>query len=84
MKNRTSFVFAGKYCYFFQPGFETPNIRLASSRSNFTAQLQQARMAPQAQDTASLSSLSYQRRDASGPVWNALGDDMAVLSCSIL
>lgn len=45
-----------------QPGFETPNIRPASSRSNFTAQLQQARMAPQTQDTASLSGLSYQRR----------------------
>lgn len=45
-----------------QPGFETPNIRPASSRSNFTAQLQQARMAPQTQDAASLSGLSYQRR----------------------
>ncbi|MCI9156064.1 MAG: hypothetical protein HFF44_03865 [Lawsonibacter sp.] len=33
-----------------------------TGQSNFTAQLQQARMAPQAQDTVSLSGLSYQRR----------------------
>lgn len=45
-----------------QRGFEAPSVRPAVSQSNFTAQLQQARMAPQTQDTVSLSSLSYERR----------------------
>ena len=45
-----------------QRGFEAPSVRPAAGRSGFTAQLQQARMAPQTQDTVSLSTLSYQRR----------------------
>lgn len=45
-----------------QRGFEAPSVRPAVSQSNFTAQLQQARMAPQTQDTVSLTSLSYERR----------------------
>lgn len=45
-----------------QRGFEAPAVRPAASQSGFTAQLQQARIAPQTQDTVSLSTLSYQRR----------------------
>ena len=45
-----------------QRGFEAPSVCPAAGQSGFTAQLQQARMAPQTQDTVSLSTLSYQRR----------------------